>query len=48
MSISDLILLPLLPKNAAFAAEKNDSPLIRWAAHSARSSVVGTPQTFSV
>ena len=43
-----LTLLPLLPKNAAFAAEKNERPLIRCAAHSARISVVGTPQTFSV
>ncbi len=46
--MSDLILLPLLPKKAALAALKKDRPLIRWAAHSARSSVVGTPQTFSV
>ena len=38
----------LLPKNAARAAEKNDRPLMRWAAHSARSSVHGTPHTFSV
>ena len=43
-----MTLLPLLPKNAAFAAEKNERPLIRCAAHSARISVVGTPQTFSV
>ena len=43
-----LTLLPLLPKNAALAAEKNERPLIRCAAHSARISVVGTPQTFSV
>src|ERR1017187_4661848 len=43
-----LTLLSLLPKNAAFAAEKNERPLIRCAAHSARISVVGTPQTFSV
>src|ERR1700750_796142 len=43
-----LTLLPLLPKNAAFAAEKNESPLMRCAAHSARISVVGTPQSFSV
>jgi len=41
-------LLPLLPKNAAFAAEKNERPLIRCAAHSARISDVGTPHTFSV
>src|SRR5215831_8588512 len=41
-------LSPLLPKNAALAAEKNDSPLIRCAAHSARISLVGTPHTFSV
>ena len=41
-------MLPLLPKNAALAALKNDRPLIRWAAHSARTSVAGTPQTFSV
>ena len=41
-------LFPSLPKNAAFAAEKNDSPLIRCAAHSARISVGGTPQTFSL
>jgi hypothetical protein len=47
-SISDLILLPLLPRNAALAALKNDRPLMRWAAHSARISVAGTPQTFSV
>jgi hypothetical protein len=46
--ISDLILLPLLPKKAAFAAAKNDSPLIRCAAHSARISVAFTPQSFSV
>ena len=45
--MSDLI-SPLLPKNAALAAEVKDRPLIRWAAHSARSSVVGTPHTFSV
>ena len=43
-----LTLFPLLPKNAALAAEKNDSPLMRWAAHSARISDVGTPHTFSV
>ena len=43
-----MTLLPLLPKNAAFAAEKNESPLIRCAAHSARISEVGTPHTFSV
>src|SRR5690348_11820831 len=43
-----LTLFPLLPKNAAFAAEKKDSPLIRCAAHSARISDVGTPHTFSV
>ena len=41
-------MLPLLPKNAALAALKNDRPLIRCAAHSARTSVAGTPQTFSV
>ncbi len=41
-------LLPSLPKNAAFAALMNESPLMRCAAHSARSSDVGTPQTFSV
>ncbi len=41
-------MLPLLPKNAALAAEKNERPLIRCAAHSARISVVGTPQSFSV
>ena len=41
-------LLPLLPKNAAFAAEKNESPLMRCAAHSALISDVGTPHTFSV
>src|SRR5918999_5153870 len=46
--MSDLILSPLLPKNADLAALKNDSPLIRWAAQSARISEVGTPQTFSV
>jgi hypothetical protein len=46
--ISDLILLSLLPKKADFAAEKKDRPLMRWAAHSARSSVAGTPHTFSV
>jgi hypothetical protein len=46
--MSDLILSPRLPKKAALAALKNDSPLIRWAAHSARISDVGTPQTFSV
>ncbi len=39
--ISDLTLSPLLPKKAALAAEKNDRPLIRCAAHSARISVVG-------
>jgi hypothetical protein len=33
---------------AALAADQKERPLIRWAAHSARSSVVGTPQTFSV
>src|SRR5438445_11974904 len=43
-----LTLSSLLPKNAALAAEKNESPLIRCAAHSARISVVGTPHTFSV
>src|SRR5215467_7354401 len=43
-----LTLFPLLPKNAAFAAEKNESPLMRCAAHSARISVVGTPHSFSV
>src|SRR3954466_7980807 len=43
-----LILLPRLPKNAALAAEKNDSPLIRCAAHSARISDAGTPHTFSL
>jgi hypothetical protein len=43
-----LILFPRLPKNAAFAAEKNDSPLMRCAAHSARISEAGTPQTFSL
>ena len=46
--ISDLTLSPLLPKKAALAAEKKDRPLMRWAAHSARISVVGTPHTFSV
>src|SRR2546425_11014124 len=43
-----LTLFPLLPKNAAFAAEKKERPLIRCAAHSARISDVGTPHTFSV
>src|SRR5438067_388003 len=43
-----LTLFPLLPKKAALAAEKNDRPLIRWAAHSARISEAGTPQTFSL
>ena len=43
-----MTLFPLLPKNAAFAAEKNDSPLMRCAAHSARISDAGTPQTFSL
>jgi hypothetical protein len=43
-----LTLLPLLPKKAALAAEKNDSPLIRCAAHSARISDGGTPHTFSL
>src|SRR5579884_3131491 len=43
-----LILLPLLPKNAAFAAEKNERPLMRCAAHSARISDAGAPQTFSL
>jgi hypothetical protein len=41
-------MLPRLPKNAALAAEKNDSPLIRCAAHSARISVAETPHSFSV
>ena len=45
--MSDLM-LSLLPKNAALAAEKKDRPLIRWAAHSARTSEAGTPHTFSV
>ena len=39
--MSDLILSPRLPKKAALAALKNDRPLIRWAAHSARISDVG-------
>src|SRR3954469_7955561 len=43
-----LTLFPLLPKNAAFAAEKNERPLIRCAAHSARISDAGAPQTFSL
>ena len=43
-----VLMLLLLPKKAALAALKNDSPLIRWAAHSARISEVGTPHTFSV
>jgi hypothetical protein len=43
-----LISLPLLPKNADLAALKNDSPLIRWAAHSARISSARTPHSFSV
>src|SRR5438046_6004514 len=46
--MSVFTLLPRLPKNAARAAELKDNPLIRCAAHSARISVVGTPQTFSV
>ena len=46
--MSDLILSPRLPKKAALAALKKDRPLMRWAAHSARISEVGTPQTFSV
>ena len=46
--MSDLILLPLLPMKAALAALKNDRPLMRCAAHSERTSVAGTPQTFSV
>src|SRR5439155_5199038 len=46
--MSVFTLLPRLPKNAARAAEVNESPLIRCAAHSARISLVGTPQTFSV
>ena len=33
---------------AALAALKNDRPLIRWAAHSARISSVETPHSFSV
>jgi hypothetical protein len=37
-----------LPKKADLAAEKNDSPLMRWAAHSARISEVDTPHSFSV
>ena len=41
-------MLPRLPKNAARAADVNESPLILCAAHSARISLVGTPQTFSV
>ena len=47
-SIRDLILLPRLPKKAALAALEKQRPLMRWAAHSARSSVDLTPQTFSV
>src|SRR5436190_21891524 len=43
-----LTLLPLLPKNAAFAAEKKERPLMRCAAHSARISDAGTPHTFSL
>src|SRR3954449_9057380 len=43
-----LTLLSLFPKKAAFAAEKNERPLMRCAAHSARISLVGTPHTFSV
>ena len=46
-SISD-VCPALLPKNAALAAEKNERPLMRWAAHSARISEVETPHTFSV
>ncbi len=46
--MSDLILLPLLPRKAAFAALKNDRPLMRWAAQSAPISSAGTPHTFSV
>ena len=34
-------MLSLLPKNAALAAEKKDRPLMRCAAHSARTSVAG-------
>src|ERR1700712_5473831 len=43
-----LTLFPRLPTNAALAAEKNDRPLMRCAAHSARISLGGTPQTFSL
>ena len=43
-----LHLLPRLPKNAALAAEKKESPLMRCAAHSARISEAGTPHTFSL
>jgi hypothetical protein len=43
-----LILLPLLPMNADFAALKKERPLIRWAAQSARISDVDTPHSFSV
>ena len=39
--MSDLILSPLLPKNADLAALKKDRPLMRWAAQSARISSRG-------